>query len=636
MDLRSLARAVRAFHIKEDLVGEAGRPIGDRALIGDGLGTALVRVDGAIDWLCWPRMDADPVFFQILDPERGGVTAVSPVQRPFESQQRYDPETAVVETIMNVPGQGVVRLTDYMPWLHDVRASIHEIHRRVEGLEGEVELEVVFDPRFGFGERSNRFESDPNGVMAISIGGERLAIATGGDGFSERKKGGLQTRMTLKKGDRRWVILSWGAPRVEPIEAYRPFELLRSTRRSWRNWAHQLEYDGPWRHLVLRSAITLKLLQYGPTGALIAAPTSSLPEALGGPRNWDYRYAWARDAAMTIRSTSLIGYPDEAREFFHFVRETLSTRRAFPVMATIDGGDVPAERIIEGLRGYRGSAPVRQGNGAHRQLQIDGAGYVMDAAWIYEHIGGSLTLGTWRQLARMTEAVCKGWNQADHGIWEPRGGKKHHVHSRGMSWVALDRAARIAPLFGDDSLRERWQQVADEIRSDVLVNGLDPSKKALVSHYGGDEMDASLLLLPLYQFLSADHPLVVGTVERIQSELLENGFVLRYRYDDGVDPEGAEEGAFVICGFWLAEALAMMGRVEEAVDVFSRHAGCANHLGLLSEEVEPKSGLALGNFPQAFSHLGLINAACRIDLALRLQDEGEVRTPVFELDAMLR
>lgn len=628
MDLSSEARALRPFRVEETLAEAADRPISDRALIGDGLSTALVRVDGAIDWLCWPKMDSDPVFAQILDRERGGLTAVTPAQRPFEALQRYDPETAVVETMFRVPGSGTVRLTDYMPWLDDSRACIHEVHRRVECLEGEVELEVVFDPRFGFGARQPRFENGGPGIMARGTDGERLAIATGDAAFEARPEGGLVQSMRLKRGDRRWVVLSWGAHEVEPIPAYRPFELLRATRRSWREWSHQLTYDGPWRHLVMRSAITLKLLQYAPTGALVAAPTTSLPEWVGGGRNWDYRYAWARDAGMTIRSTNLIGFSRESREFFHFVREVLSRRDDLEIMLTLEGHRVPDEEIIAELRGWRGSGPVRRGNGALNQVQLDSAGYVLDAAWIYEHIGGSLTLGTWRQLSRIADTLARFWVHPDHGIWEPRAGKKHHVHSKFMSWVTLDRASRIARLFGDGDALARWRAEAGRVKADVLRHGVAPSG-GLASFYGGDQVDASLLLAPIYQFLQPDHPLVVGTVDRVQRELADEGFIRRYRYDDGV---AGDEGAFVICGFWLAEVLAMMNRVEEALEVFHRHTDCCNHLGLLAEEVDPRDASALGNYPQAFSHLGLINAACRIDLALRMRDEGEARTPLFALD----
>lgn len=446
MDLRSEALALRhPFRVVDPLEAAAHGPIENHAIIGDGTTVALVRVDGAIDWLCWPRFDSPPVFSQLLDAEQGGVTAVGPASRPFESLQRYDPDTAVLETLMSVPEQGSLRITDYMPWSNDPRAAVREIHRRVECVRGQVEVEVVFDPRFDFGRAPHRVQVQEHGLFA-QAGESRLALASEGE-FEPRPEGGWRRRFQMSAGDRTWVILSWGAQKVEPLRAYRPFELLRSTRRAWRDWAQRLTYDGPWRHLVLRSAMTLKLLQYAPTGALVAAPTTSLPEWIGGIRNWDYRYAWARDAGLSVRAANLIGFGQEARDYFHFMRESLAEHDAFHIMLTVDGKLVPPESEVPNVAGYRNSGPVRVGNGAHDQIQIDSAGYVMDAAWVFE-----------RQIS------------------------------------------------------------------------------------------------------------------------------------------------------------------------------VVNHVGLLAEEVDPSSKSQLGNFPQAFSHVGLISAACRIDLALRQQDEGRARTPLFELE----
>lgn len=630
MDLRSEARALRRpFLIETGFREGARRPIGDRLLIGDGHSAALVRVDGAIDWLAMPRFDADPVFAQILDEEHGGFCAVAPVQRPFESLQRYDPDTAVVETLMMVPGQGSLRLTDHMPWTDDPRASIHEVHRRIECVEGEVEVEVVVDPRFGFSKTPPEIRRRPHGLLALGAQGEKLAVSLGDQPFEARAPSGVRARFRLARGERRFLTLSWGAEDAEVESAYRPYEMLRSTRHAWRDWSSRLRYDGPWRHLVLRSAITLKLLQYAPTGGLVAAPTTSLPEWIGGERNWDYRFVWARDAGLAIRATNLIGYDAEARSFFHFVRDTLGRDARFPIMTTIDGQPVPDERVVADLSGYRGSGPVRSGNGANDQVQIDSAGYVMDAAWVYEHIGGSLTLGVWRHLSRLADVISRMWKAPDHGIWEPRADPRHHVHSKVMSWVCMDRAARIAPLFGAAESRQRWAKGAHQIRDQVLERGCSSGGDHLVSYYGADDVDASLLLMPGLRFLPHEHPLVTGTVDEIQRRLSDRGFIRRYQWDDGV---AGEEGAFIICGFWLAEALAMVGRVDEAQEVFAQHASVANHAGLLSEEVDPTTREPLGNFPQAFSHLGLISAACRIDLALRLRDEGAAQTPLFILE----
>jgi GH15 family glucan-1,4-alpha-glucosidase len=425
------------------------------------------------------------------------------------------------------------------------------------------------------------------------------------------------------------MVLSWDAPRAAPISAYRPFEHLRSTRHHWREWAHGLRYDGPWRHHVMRSALLLKLLQYAPSGGMVAAPTTSLPEGLGGERNWDYRYVWMRDAALCIRAMNLIGYSQESRDFFHFVRNALTRHEDLHIFYSVEGGMVPDEQTIPWLSGYRGAAPVRIGNGAKNQLQLDNAGYLLDAAFVYERFGNALTLRFWRHLVRLMDRMRTEWHKPDHGIWEPRGGMHHNVHSKTMLWVAFDRGARIAQLFGEEELALGWRNESERIRTEVLSRGLDPSRRHFVSHYDGTEPDATLLLLPSYGIISPDDPRTIATIDFVQERLMDRGFVYRYHYDDGLS---GPEGAFILCGFWLVEALAMAGRLEEAMQVFERHAEAANHVGLLSEEIDPHSGMLLGNFPQGFSHMGLIHAAARIDLGLRLRDERAQRHPLLDLE----
>ena len=608
-------------------------PLEARGLIGDGITAALVRVDGAVDWLCMPRFDSPSVFGALLDPDGGGEATIRPVARPFRGFQRYDPDTNVLETLFEVPGQAMFRLIDYMPWTDDARASIHEIHRRIECLEGAADLELIFDPRFDYGRDQPRFTVDDNGILATSGRGERMVCALGATvAWHERTGGGrgLESRLRMSAGDRAWMILSWDAPHPEPISFYRPYEHLRQTRRFWRKWSHRLRYDGPWRDHVLRSALLLKLLLYAPTGAMVAAPTTSLPEWLGGVRNWDYRFAWIRDAALGIRSTNLIGYEYEARDFFHFVREVLSTGSPLAIMYTVDGAPVPAEEILAHLSGFRDSAPVRIGNAARDQLQLDIPGYLLDAAFLHERTEGTITLRMWRVLTAIVEQCADLWTQPDHGIWEPRSGVQHNVHSKLMSWVCFDRAARIAPHFGDNASGARWSRLADTVQSEVLDKGLDPTGKHFVSTYGGSDLDAALLLLSPYGFVKAGDPRMLRTIDEITSRLSDNGYLHRYHYGDGI---AGGEGAFVLCGFWLAEALAIEGRIAEAQDVFLRHVEASNHLGLLAEEVDPSNGQLLGNFPQAFSHMGLISAAARIDLALRLRDERSPKTPRFALDA---
>lgn len=625
MDIFSASKRLgAAFDFDEDDL-DAPFPIDAHGLIGDGASCALVRTEGTIDWLCLPSFDSPSVFGALVDEENGGRSCLRPSARGFRTRQQYDPDTNVLETLFEVPRQGLVRLTDFMPWTDDPRASIHEVHRRLDCREGEVEFEAVFDPRFDYGRDRPSLDFGEHGVLASGARGERLAAVLGNGGrWRPRERGGAEARFTLRAGERCWMVLSWDAPQPEPVEAYRPYEQLRATRHFWREWSRRLRYDGPWRHHVLRSALLLKLLIYARTGAMVASPTTSIPEWPGGDRNWDYRYTWTRDAALGVRAANLIGYAGEARDFFHFIRDTLDREAGLRVMYTIEGGQVPAERKLTHLAGHLGNGPVRIGNGARDQLQFDTAGTLLDAAWVYEQFGGSLTLRAWRHLVQVVNAVREVWRKPDNGIWEIRSGVRHHVHSKLMSWLAFERAGQLAPLFGGAPEQARWASESAELRAELERGGLDASGSHFVSAYGGEDLDATLLLIPIHGFLPVDDPRIVRTVESVREVLGSGPFLYRYDGDDGV---GGPEGCFILCGFWLAEVLALAGRIEEAQEVFFAHVEGSNHLGLLAEEIDPTNGRLLGNFPQAFSHLGLINAAARLDLALRLRDEGSGKAP---------
>ncbi len=623
MDLFSSARRLeRPYRFVRDQRTEL--PLDARAIIGDGITCALVRPDGVIDWMCMPRFDSPSVFGALLDVDRGGQTAVTPVAETFTSLQAYDPGTNVLETIFQVPGQGVARLIDFMPWSDDPRAGIHEIHRRIEVLEGEVELELVFDPRFDYGRDPATLACGPHGVRARGRQGEQfVAVATRAD-WQPRAAGGCVQRVRLPARTTHWMVLAWSGAEPEPLSHYRSYEHLRATRRAWREWSNRLGYDGPWRHHVMRSALCLKLLTYAPTGAMVAAATTSLPEWIGGVRNWDYRYAWVRDSSFAIRTENLLGYTAEARDFFYFVRDAIDLDRGLDVMYAIDGRRVPAEIDLAHLAGHRGSRPVRVGNGARDQLQLDTVGALVDAAHLYERFGNSLTLASWRKIRAVIQTLRQRVGDPDDGIWEPRSGRRHNVHSKLMSWVALDRGAGLAGAFGEATLRGELLDEAEALRTEILARGLHPDGGHFVAAYDETRVDAALLTLPLYGLVDARDPRMVETVRHIRNELGRGSFLYRYRYDDGLP---GDEGAFVLCGFWLAEVLAMMGRVDEAQAVFVDHINASNHVGLLAEELDPGTRGQLGNFPQAFSHLGLINAAMRIDLALRLRDEGSRDTP---------
>ncbi|MBZ0233571.1 MAG: glycoside hydrolase family 15 protein [Deltaproteobacteria bacterium] len=624
MDLFSSARRLeRPYRFTRNDRSEL--PLDARALIGDGITCALVRPDGVIDWMCMPRFDSPSVFGALLDPERGGRTAVTPVAETFTSLQAYDPGTNVLETIFQVPGQGVARLIDFMPWSDDPRAGIHEIHRRIECIEGEVELELVFDPRFDYGRDPATLDCGPHGVRARGQQGEQFVAVATRASWQPRAGGGVAQRIRLPARTTHWLVLAWSGADPEPLAHYRSYEHLRATRRAWREWSNRLVYDGPWRHHVMRSALCLKLLTYAPTGAMVAAPTASLPEWIGGGRNWDYRYAWVRDSSFAIRTENLLGYNAEARDFFYFVRDAIDLERGLDVMYAIDGRRVPAEVELAHLAGHKDSRPVRIGNGARDQLQLDTVGALVDAAHLYERFGNSLTLASWRKIRAVIQALRRHVGDPDDGIWEPRSGRRHNVHSKLMSWVALDRGAGLAGAFGEDTLRGELLLEAEALRDEILERGVHPDGDPhFVAAYGEPRVDAALLTMPLYGLIDARDPRMTATVDRIRAELGRGSFLYRYRYDDGVP---GDEGAFVLCGFWLAEVLAMMGKVDEAQAVFVDHVNASNHVGLLAEELDPSSRAQLGNFPQAFSHLGLINAAMRIDLALRLRDEGSRDIP---------
>lgn len=585
-------------------------PIGAHGIIGDGRTSALVGVDGSIDWLCWPRFDSPSVFGAILDPETGGKIAITPVSKTFTSTQRYDSHTFILETTFRVPGEGVVRIVDFMPWGAALVAEQRELHRRIECVEGEVNLEVVVDPRFRYGAQEARFEATEHGRLVRGGEGDRLAISAGALAFAPLSTGGQRGLLRLKGGECRWVVLSWGATAAQPTVAHRSDEKLRQTREAWLAWSRGITYQGLGREQVLRSALLLKLLIYAPTGAMVAAPTTSLPEWVGGVRNWDYRYTWTRDTAMAIRAANRVGCRREARDFLRFAHGTLEDERSLEIMYAIDGAEVPEERTLAHLRGHRGSGPVRIGNGAKDQLQLDTAGALLDCASFYESDGGTLDTDEYQRLGAVLREVEARWTEPDHGIWEPRGGKHHNVHSKVMCWLALGRGAELAGRRGDRGRDAALRAEASRIREDILARGLDSRGRHLVTAYGVEEPDAALLLAQNHGLLEPGDPRAGATIDWLRAELGAGDFMYRYHMDDGV---GGAEGAFVLCGFWLAEALARGGRGAEAERVFWAHAGGAsNHLGLLAEEVDPRDGSCLGNFPQAFSHLGLINAALAI------------------------
>jgi len=593
--------------------GRGYRPIRDYALIGDAHTAALVSTDGSIDWLCWPRFDSPAVLCRLLDARRGGWFQIRPA-RDFKVKREYDGPTAVLATTFETEG-GRFRLTDFMPVERlteshrgeDI-AAVQCVHRLVEGLGGSVEVELTFRPTFDFALAPCDIQTREGGAVARS--GKECLVLSCPLPLEVDEEGVVRARFRVREGERVWVTLYYnGSPAALPRTDC-DAELER-TRRYWDKWWCDCRYEGPYRDLVRRSALTLKLLTYEPTGALVAAPTTSLPEKIGGLRNWDYRYTWLRDSALTLYALQLLGYEEEAADFFGWLDRLCITCRdhQLQIMYTIDGKSELPERELTHLEGYRGSRPVRVGNAAFGQKQLDVYGEVLDAAHLYhERTRRPVRAEWWDELSFMADETVRRWREPDHGIWEVRGEKRHFLHSKLMCWVALDRAVRLAAdLDGHDPAP--WAKTRDEIRRAILEEGYDEKVGAFTQSFGGSALDASALVIPLTGFLPATDPRVLSTAERIRERLTSHGLVYRYLTDDGL-PDG--EATFAMCSFWLAENVALQGRVEEARELFERVTSYASDTGLFAEEIEPSSGELLGNYPQGFTHLALIRAALHI------------------------
>ena len=596
-------------------------PIGDYGLIGDMHSCALISTAGSIDWCAFPRFDSPSMFGRILDWERGGYYQVAPTEL-YAVTRRYLPETNVLETTFET-ASGVLRLTDFMPLdprsrPEDPRSTItrHQVARIAECVEGTVEVRVDCHPRFDYGSIT------PHSSVHDEHGGFAHGGADSVTFFCSLPvravDGGFVAEGRLEAGERLGTTVTFH-DRFEHAEALPLSEsdlrgYLDDTTAFWEQWSAGCTYEGEFREEVIRSALALKALTYAPSGAMVAAATTSLPELVGGERNWDYRFTWVRDASFAIYALSLVGLDHEARDFKEWVEwSTTGRARDLQVMYGVAGERRLAELELDYLEGYRGSKPVRIGNGAARQLQLDIYGELMDSAHTYRRINGEMDPEYWEFLRRVVAFVIDHWREPDDGIWEARSGRRHHTLSKAMCWVALDRAIRIAVACDLEGDLDLWRSVREEIREDVLEHGYSEQRGAFVATYDGDQLDASLLMLPLFRFIEADDPRMRSTIDLIARELASpEGFIYRYRgYEDGLD---GDEGTFVICTLWLVDNLIMLGETERARELFLKMTARANDLGLLGEEIGPR-GEILGNFPQAFSHLALINAAVQFQRA---------------------
>jgi GH15 family glucan-1,4-alpha-glucosidase len=607
-------------------------PIADYGFISDCHTGALIAPDGSVDWLCPPRFDAPSVFGALLDRE-AGTFRLGPFGINVPTARAYHPGTLVLETTWKTPrGWLLIRdalaigprtcedeITPHTRPPTDEDAN-HVLVRTAECLEGRAELELVCEPVFDYGRTATTWTAAP---------GDRHTADAAGAGHTVRLRTDLElgvegnrvhARHILKEGERAFCSLSWAAGLSSPADLDEAEAMMAATTAYWHGWLERANIpDHPWREAILRSAIAVKGLTYLPTGATVAALTTSLPETPGGERNWDYRYTWVRDATFTLRSLHVLGLDSEADDFMQFVAELEPVEDgSLQIMYGIDGRRDLTESFREDLTGYEGARPVRIGNAAFAQRQNDVYGAVLDSILLHTQASQRLPRNLWPIVETQAECATRVWREPDQGIWEARGAPRHYVSSKLMCWVAMDRAAKLAGIRGDPELDDRWRAVADEIQEDVLTHGLS-DRGVLRQHYETDSLDASALLAALFGFLPADDERLHATVMAIADELTESGFVLRYRTDETDDGLSGKEGTFLICSFWLASALTVVGELQRARDLMERLLRIASPLGLYAEEFDTDTGRHLGNFPQAFSHLALIEAAWRIDLAERLE-----------------
>jgi len=596
-------------------------PIADYGLISDMHSSALVSRTGSIDWCCFPRFDSGAVFSRILDWHKGGYFQVA--ARGLRSvRRRYVPGTNVLETTFETD-TGAAKLTDFMPTHPHSRpeeplevGGRQQVTRILECASGSVRFMLECRPRFDYGTIvPHAVLNSPNSGFAHG-GADALSVYCSAP--LRQADNGFQAEGLLRAGEKLCAAVTYQSRISHAAEAFEEggiAQRLAETMRFWREWSALCTYNGEYRDDVLRSALTLKALTYAPSGALVAASTTSLPEAMGGSRNWDYRFTWIRDATFALYALSIIGYTAEATAFKDWLEwSTLGRARDLQIMYGLGGERRLTEVDLPKLEGYRGSAPVRIGNAAYSQFQMDICGEILDSAHLYRKFGGEMDPEYWQYLRWVVDFVIAHWREPDEGIWETRGGRQHFVFSKVWCWVALDRAIKAARALGLPGDVERWRRVRAEIREDVLAKGYDAQRGAFVQAYGSKALDAANLMLPLVGFIPAGDPRMRSTIQAIERELTSpQGLVYRYKgFDDGLP---GDEGTFTICTFWLADDLIALGKLGRARALFETLRGYANDLGLFSEEIDAETGELLGNFPQAFAHLGLINTAVQLQNA---------------------
>ena len=587
-------------------------PIRDYGIIGDLHSAALVDRFGSIDWFCAPRFDSPAVFARLLDADKGGSLSVVPEGEYIADSRHYLPGTNILQTGLSGP-QGRLVITDFMVAREHMNQSAdeHILVRQLEAPDRDMVAKVLVDARFDYGRQAPEVVSDG---QCLVLSHQGLHLHFDGPGVWEREGRAMVQRVELAQGKPQALLLRYDGGRSHHRD-YDPQELLALTRHFWEDWIKRCEYDGPYVDLIFRSALVLKLLIYAPEGSIVAAPTTSLPERIGGQRNWDYRYSWLRDSAFLLYALQLLGYHDEAANFIAWLERIHEGQPSrFQIMYGIDGRTDIDETELTELEGYQGSRPVRIGNAAAKQRQLDVYGEVVDSAYLYLRFGKAKAAPMRGTLVAMVDEAAEYWEEPDKGIWEMRGGPQQFVHSKLLCWVALDRGISLSrELKVDKSRRERWVWTRERIRHTILTRGWSDKLGAFRQVLDEDQLDATALMIPLLRFLPPLDPRMRQTVATIQRDLTdENGFVYRYRRDDGL---GASEGTFLLCSFWLVDNLALQGQVVPAQHLFERLTSHGNDLGLFSEELDPDSGELLGNFPQALTHLAIVNAAAHLERA---------------------
>ena len=599
--------------------------IADHGLIGDLQTAALISTDGSVDWFCCPRFDSPSVFGALLDDERGGHFRIRPAGGDYESRQMYFPDTAVLITRFTTES-GMGEVTDFMTPAGREATDAHRLVRMVRCVRGEMSFEIDVAPRFDYGRKAHQIEVTENGAVfstdALTL--TLHAVREPDDArlaHAQIDEGDLRVTLDLTAGDVRGVVLESGTagpPRAIRVAEFE--QLFDDTVAFWRSWLARSTYTGRWRETLQRSAITLKLMTYAPTGGLVAAPTMALPEQVGGERNWDYRYTWVRDASFSVYALMRLGFIEEAGQFSLWLRDRVAERIGgeggpLNIMYRVDGSSDLKEESLEHWSGYRGSRPVRIGNGAADQIQLDIYGEALDSIFFVDERGLEIGHRGWVEIRELLGWLAEHWDQPEEGIWETRGGRQSFTYGRLMCWVAFDRGLRMAASHGRPADVDQWSAARDAIYDQIMQKGWDADRGAFVQHYGSTVLDSSLLRMSSVGFIAPHDPMWVSTLREMDAELVTDSLV--YRYDPGASPDGLQgsEGTFSLCSFMYVDALARAGRLDDARLAFEKMLTYANHVGLFSEEIAV-TGEQIGNFPQAFTHLALIDAAITLDRAL--------------------